>query len=239
MKPVPAGNAGEFAALPVEHRPRACRRDLDVPRRKIPVVYGRLDASPAELRGDSRKQVVPRAGPFQPRPIRGVGHRDLPVRSQSRTRAAGAARTSCCGRGESPAKEIQRQRAQSRRLERRAQPGHRHRAGRDRRQEGFFLLDQSLRLLAQTGLDHGDRSLAGVEDQQQKPLAVAARVAGEDAQSRQSVVPASPARDESNLAKGSSGETVRETLSVPSGSDTLSRQRRSVLAARARPVCAG
>ena len=43
MKPVPAGNASQLTALPVEHRPGAGGRDLDVPRRKIPMVQGRLE----------------------------------------------------------------------------------------------------------------------------------------------------------------------------------------------------
>ena len=51
-------------------------------------------------------------------------------------------------------------------------------------QERFFLPNQSLRLLAQTGLYYGDRSLLAVEDQQQEPLARTGRVSGQHPHSR-------------------------------------------------------
>ena len=80
MKPVPAGNTSKFAALPVEDGPCAGRGHLDIPRRKIPMMNGRMDAAPAQCPGDNRKQAVPGAGLCQPRPIRGLGHRDRSLR---------------------------------------------------------------------------------------------------------------------------------------------------------------
>ena len=145
MKPVPAGNTGQLAALPVEHRPCAGRGDLDVPRRKIPMVNGRMDASPAQCPADNRKQAVPGAGPSS-RAQSGVSD-TATVRFGSTQDSSNDGRAASCSRSRRIArKEIQRQRAQPRRLESRAQPGNRLRAGRDRRQEGFFLLDQTSRL---------------------------------------------------------------------------------------------
>src|ERR1035437_9244207 len=73
MKPVPARNTGQFAALPVEHGPGARRRDLDVPWHEVPVLNGRMELAPAELPGETCEQAVSRRRLLQPSPVRGIG----------------------------------------------------------------------------------------------------------------------------------------------------------------------
>ena len=79
---------------------------------------------------------------------------------------------------------------------------------RDRRQETFLPFDQTSRWLAQTGFDHRDGLLAGVEDQEQESLAIAHWVAGRMPKVGSPCV-GSAARDARNLAKGSTGELPR------------------------------
>src|SRR5207245_296225 len=48
VEPVPGGNAGKLAALPVENRPGALRGNFDIPGRKIAVLNGGVYQVPAE-----------------------------------------------------------------------------------------------------------------------------------------------------------------------------------------------
>ena len=147
------------------------------------MMNGRMDATITQRPADNRKQAVPAQAPAS-RAQSGVSDTATvrfgsPQDSSNDGRAA-----SCSGRGESP----QRSRMPARAtlgLESGPQSGNRLRAGRDRRQERFLPFDQTSRWLAQTGLDHRDRLLSGVEHQEQQSLALAHWIAGQDAKGRQ------------------------------------------------------
>src|SRR5438552_4673770 len=77
MEPVPAGNAAELAAFPIEDGPDALRGNLDVPGSKIAVLNGGVEEVLAKFGRVEREELFSRSGFFQPAPGRGFGERDF------------------------------------------------------------------------------------------------------------------------------------------------------------------
>ena len=227
----------QLAALPVEHRPGAGGRDLDVPRREIPMMHGRMDLRPRSWPATAENRSLADAA-FSSRIQSGVSDNTTfrfgSTQEASSTGRAASSAVAVNRPGKNPAPA--RAAAGTRIWRAAGEP----RSSSPARRRGNLLPVRSTlwaRWLKPAFTTATGRWLASKTSSRNRWPSLA----GLPARMPKAGKPGagSPAREERNRTNGSAGEIARETLSVPSGSDARSRQRKSARATRARPVCAG